>query len=250
MKALDLKGLKRLYDIIHTEIINMFNRCDEELNAALDIIADDYATKDELNSAVSGLISFDTCIVESLPATGTKGIIYLYRNENDINTNNLSYYNEYIWIESSNKFELIGTTEINVDDIVSTDQMDTAISNALVEAKSYADDKIITIQDLTDNIEYTRDEITKYNTRLCKFGNFIILYMDVIVVANNEALIQLGTIPEAARPKVNVTQNMIDNNGDFCYFYCNANGIFGFRYAAYKTGNIGIRHTMFFVSAE
>ena len=244
MKALDLNGLKKLYNTIHAEIVNYFTKCNDELDAALDIIADAYTTKDELNSAISGLISFDTCIVDSLPTTGTKGIIYLYKSKNNTSA---SYYDEYIWIESSNKFEMIGTTEINANDTVTTDQMNTAISEAVATANSYADEKATTIQDLTNSIIYTRT-VNKFNVRLCKFGNIVIFYADITTNASNEYKFKLGTLPEIVRPVVNTSQNILDNNGNFCFFYCDANGDFGFRYSSYKSGTVGIRHTMFFVT--
>lgn len=66
-----------------------------------------------INSAISGITSFEYEIVQSLPATGVKGKIYLVPNSGtQPNT-----YDEYIWIVpqgGQGRFEKIGTTEIDL----------------------------------------------------------------------------------------------------------------------------------------
>lgn len=72
----------------------------------------DYDTSAQVSSkiaeAISGVTQFDYQIVESLPATGVKGVIYLIANSG-AGTN---IYDEYLWI--GDKFELFGTQMVEL----------------------------------------------------------------------------------------------------------------------------------------
>lgn len=65
-----------------------------------------------INSAISGITGIDFQVVQSLPAQGTKGVIYLVANGGS--TPNI--YDEYIWITNggSSYFEKIGTTAVDL----------------------------------------------------------------------------------------------------------------------------------------
>lgn len=67
-----------------------------------------------INSAISGITGIDFQVVESLPATGTKGVIYLISNSGT----GTNIYDEYIWV--TNRFEKIGTTEIDLSNYYNT----------------------------------------------------------------------------------------------------------------------------------
>lgn len=90
-----------------------------------------YQTSSEVNSAItsaiSGVTQFDYQIVESLPATGVKGTIYLISN-NGTGTN---IYDEYIWI--TDKFEKFGTAEIDLSEYVKYSSLE-EITNAEIDA--------------------------------------------------------------------------------------------------------------------
>lgn len=62
----------------------------------------------EIASAVSGVTQIDYSVVESLPSTGKKGIIYLVANSDSGN----NIYDEYIYINS--KFEKLGSREMDL----------------------------------------------------------------------------------------------------------------------------------------
>ena len=68
--------------------------------------------KDYIDDAIGGITGFDFEVVQTLPATGEKGIIYLVSNSGS----NPNSYDEYIWITVSgtSKFEKIGTTDIDL----------------------------------------------------------------------------------------------------------------------------------------
>ena len=67
-----------------------------------------------INSAISGITGIDFQVVKSLPATGTKGVIYLISNSGT----GTNIYDEYIWV--TNRFEKIGTTEIDLSNYYNT----------------------------------------------------------------------------------------------------------------------------------
>lgn len=67
------------------------------------------AAKQYTNDAVGGITSFETEIVEELPATGEKGTIYLVPKDDSQDAG----YNEYIYV--NNAWEIIGDTDISLD---------------------------------------------------------------------------------------------------------------------------------------
>ena len=67
-----------------------------------------------INNAISGITGIDFQVIESLPGTGTKGVIYLVSNSGT----GSNIYDEYIWV--TNRFEKIGTTEIDLSNYYNT----------------------------------------------------------------------------------------------------------------------------------
>lgn len=63
-----------------------------------------------INSAIEGMTGIDFKIVESLPETGEKGVIYLVAHNHTVT----DIYDEYIWLSDQNKYEKIGTTDIDL----------------------------------------------------------------------------------------------------------------------------------------
>ena len=76
--------------------------------------AQDTALKEELLSAIGGLTSFEAQVVDALPSTGTKGIIYFVPKTT---TDEKNIYDEYIWVvkDSTSAFEKIGDTKVDTD---------------------------------------------------------------------------------------------------------------------------------------
>lgn len=68
-----------------------------------------------INSALEGITGIDFQVVQSLPATGTKGVIYLMSNGSSAASN---IYDEYIWLSSSSSYEKIGTTQVDLTNYV------------------------------------------------------------------------------------------------------------------------------------
>lgn len=63
-------------------------------------------------------LSFE--VVEELPQSGEEGVIYLVPNEDET-------YTEYIWISDEERFELIGTTDVDLTNYYTKAQVDALI---------------------------------------------------------------------------------------------------------------------------
>lgn len=61
-----------------------------------------------INNAISGITGIEFSVVTSLPATGSKGVIYLVSHSHGAGDS----YDEYIWV--NNAFEKIGNTDIDL----------------------------------------------------------------------------------------------------------------------------------------
>jgi len=84
----------------------------------------------EIASEISQITGIDFQIVESLPASGVKGTIYLISN----NGSGSNVYDEYIWITSGStgSFEKIGTTDIDLSGYATITQLN-AKQDAMLE---------------------------------------------------------------------------------------------------------------------
>ena len=69
------------------------------------------AIEDTLRLAIESLVGFTASIVETLPQTGSSGVMYLVPNDDGVEQD---YYTEYIWTDEE-KFEKIGNTAVEVD---------------------------------------------------------------------------------------------------------------------------------------
>lgn len=86
------------------------------------------AVYDAIQDAISGITGISFEIVQTLPATGATGTIYLVPNSGS--TPNI--YDEYIWIASSSSFEKIGTTDVDLSGYVQSSEM-VSITNAEID---------------------------------------------------------------------------------------------------------------------
>ena len=77
----------------------------------------------EIASAVSGVTQIDYSVVETLPSTGKKGIIYLVANSDSGN----NIYDEYICINS--KFEKLGSREMDLSSYAKKTDIPTKVSS-------------------------------------------------------------------------------------------------------------------------
>lgn len=108
------------------------------------------AKVNNINSQINSLIGFTATIVNSLPATGEVGVMYLKLNTSASVEGNI--YDEYIWV--NNKFEKIGSTETTVDlsGYVTQTEMNTQLANKANINHSHTSDSIDLDQDSDDGM--------------------------------------------------------------------------------------------------
>ncbi|MGN1393993.1 MAG: hypothetical protein ACI4V7_08205 [Succinivibrionaceae bacterium] len=72
-----------------------------------------YQTASDVASAIASIPQFEMKIVDVLPATGQKMVLYLLPK---ISVSGDNIYDEYIWLESTSSFELVGSTTVDLSD--------------------------------------------------------------------------------------------------------------------------------------
>lgn len=82
---------------------------------------------DAIADALAGITGIEFEIVQSLPATGEAGVIYLLPNSGS----SPNVYDEYIYVNGA--FEKIGTTEVDLSGYVQAGEMH-ALTNAEIDA--------------------------------------------------------------------------------------------------------------------
>lgn len=91
-----------------------------------------YQDEDEvqalIDDAIKDVTQFDYEVVDNLPPTGKKGVIYLVPNKGT----GKNIKDEYIWVESLNDFEKIGTTDVDLSGYVKEEDL-VPISNEEIE---------------------------------------------------------------------------------------------------------------------
>ena len=94
---------------------------------AVNIDLTKYAIKTEVTQeiaeAVSGIEGFDAQVVEELPKTGKKGILYLVANSSGEDKNT---YDEYLWL--TDKYEKLGTRNIDLSQYALKSEVPTKVS--------------------------------------------------------------------------------------------------------------------------
>lgn len=84
-----------------------------------------YTSIQDAIGSITG-ISFE--VVQTLPSTGTAGVIYLVPNSGT----GMNIYDEYVWIASTTSFEKIGSTDVDLSNYVQKTEMVT-ITNAEID---------------------------------------------------------------------------------------------------------------------
>lgn len=111
----------------------------------------------EIASAVSGVTQIDYSVVETLPSTGIKGIIYLVANSDSGN----NIYDEYIYINS--KFEKLGSREMDLSSYAKKTDIPTKVSSLTndsgyqnsTQVNSLIDAKLVAMTDTELNTMWT-----------------------------------------------------------------------------------------------
>lgn len=91
-----------------------------------------YATQTQVMQAIASIPQFSISLVESLPTTGAKMVLYLVSKGGE----SPDVYDEYIWIEQTSSFEFLGTTAVDLTGYVKDTDYATS-SSAGVSKVSY-----------------------------------------------------------------------------------------------------------------
>lgn len=73
-------------------------------------------TKAEVNNLISGLHSLSFSVVSELPATGSSDVIYLVPKDGSAP----DIYDEYVWLSTSQSYEKLGSTDIDLSGYLKT----------------------------------------------------------------------------------------------------------------------------------
>lgn len=82
-------------------------------------------SKLEVQQLIASLPEFTVEVVEELPATGEAMVLYLVPKDGE----DPDVYNEYVWVEDDNDFELIGNTAVDLSDYVTTSTLTTTLTD-------------------------------------------------------------------------------------------------------------------------
>lgn len=91
-----------------------------------------YITQTEMLQAIASIPQFKMSILTSLPTTGEKMTLYMIPKDGT----DKDIYNEYVWIEQTNKFEFLGTTAVDLTNYATK----TDINNAIGDIDSILDE--------------------------------------------------------------------------------------------------------------
>lgn len=80
-----------------------------------------YQTASDVASAIASIPQFEIKIVDALPTTGQKMVLYLLP-KTSVSGDNI--YDEYIWLESTSSFELVGSTTVDLSDYYTKTETD------------------------------------------------------------------------------------------------------------------------------
>ena len=93
----------------------------------------DAPTKTEMAAAIAaalaGVTGISFSLVESLPATGKEGVIYLMPHAHGVGDS----HDEYIWLKELKTFEKIGSTDVDLSGYVKKSEL-VPISNEEIDA--------------------------------------------------------------------------------------------------------------------
>jgi hypothetical protein len=91
-----------------------------------------YITYTDVMGIIASIPQFKLSFVNELPETGEKMTLYLVPKEEA----DKDIYNEYIWIDSTSTFELIGTTAVDLTDYVKNTDYATSSNAGVVKVQS------------------------------------------------------------------------------------------------------------------
>ena len=99
----------------------------------------EYQTVTDVASMIASIPQFEMKIVDALPLQGQRMVLYLVTKTSASGDN---IYDEYIWIESTSSFEIIGSTTVDLSDYATKDELNLKVGN----------DEFVSMNDLTKTL--------------------------------------------------------------------------------------------------
>lgn len=109
---------------------------------------------EQLNEALKK-VGFEAIVVDALPETGKKGTIYFVPSGGE--TPNV--YNEYVWVTETEKFEMVGSAQVDLSNYYTKDEID----GQLIDIVSYVGDQTRPI----------RNDLNQLNQNTLKVANWV-----------------------------------------------------------------------------
>lgn len=88
----------------------------------------------QLNDVIAK-VGFEAIVVDTLPETGKNGTIYLVPSGGE--TPNV--YNEYVWVAETEKFEMVGSAQVDLSNYYTKDEVDNLLDDVLPDQTDNAD---------------------------------------------------------------------------------------------------------------
>lgn len=117
------------------------------------------ALNDKFAKAAGGGVSFE--VVAELPTSGETNIIYLVPSQDVQGT-----YDEYIWLEEEGRWELLGSTHIDLSDYVTDEEFSAHTANTSIHVTTALTNEILAISGKVDtNEQITAAALNELNSR-------------------------------------------------------------------------------------
>ena len=100
---------------------------------SIDGLATTKYVDDEIDKALGEISGFDFLVVDTLPEKGESGHIYLVPHQHG----DKNIYDEYIWVQSSNDFELIGSTDVDLSNYYTKTETDNLLDKKVDKQDGY-----------------------------------------------------------------------------------------------------------------
>lgn len=117
------------------------------------------ALNDKFAKAAGGGVTFE--VVEELPTSGETNIIYLVPSQDVQGT-----YDEYIWLEEEGRWELLGSTHIDLSGYVTDEEFSAHTANTSIHVTTALTNEILAISGKVDtNEQITAAALNELNSR-------------------------------------------------------------------------------------
>ena len=179
-KYLDYDGLLYFWQKIKTLFVKSTD-VDSAMSASSTHPVQNSVIKAYVDSAISGVTQFDYQVVSSLPATGTKGVIYLVSHGGS----GTDIYDEYIWITSSSSYEKIGSTSVDLSGYVSNVAYDSTNKKLTQTKGGSTTTDIVTVATIKTALNLAKGDVGLGNVDNTADANKSVLSASKLTTARN-----------------------------------------------------------------